>query len=563
MKFAGDAMLIVWKVDEKEGDKGHTLDELRAIAAAKAVACATSSIDLLRGEKSGSTSAQRQSMMGGMMRADMSPSPHQRSGSSNIPSPVKLQIHVGVGVGEMAGIHVGGLRQRWEYIVMGECANMMMRAEDIGKVNQVVACPQTKTLLDRNNAFLKLSHFNVAEGENGNQLNQPQSSPFTSYLDHNPLTHKPPHHFLRAVEKGFSLISGFKSDRVYKDMMESVLKTTKLRADTKTVYFRKEKVSVGQVSYLYRTLRSYIPAPIIAKIDEMEDVSNDGVLRELCVLFVKLNNLSGLNIDTTDEVLLTEVSEKIQKTVVTVQEAAYHGRATLRQFIIDDKGAVAIIVVGLPPVTAIKNSSRGLKIALRILENGIPAQIGVTTGICYCGTIGSSTSRGDFAVVGDHINMAARLMGKAPEGKILCDNNTMMAAKNDKSLTFYDKKTLRVKGKSQPIVAYSPARKIQSVLAPVDFLSMQRSPLIGQAEVWKTLQFQHQFRNKSKPQLIQILGPKLSGKTKLINMFSKTQQLERITVVTARADKFECTTSYFVFREILYNIFEHGVNLAR
>ena len=346
-------------------------------------------------------------------------------------------------------------------------------------------------------------------------------------------------------------------------MMESVLKTTKLRADTKTVYFRKEKVSVEQVSYLYRTLRSYIPAPIIAKIDEMEDVSNDGVLRELCVLFVKLNNLSGLTIDTTDEVLLTEVSEKIQKTVVTVQEAAYHGRATLRQFIIDDKGAVAIIVVGLPPVTAIKNSSRGLKIALRILENGIPAQIGVTTGICYCGTIGSSTSRGDFAVVGDHINMAARLMGKAPEGKILCDNNTMMAAKNDKSLTFYDKKTLRVKGKSQPIVAYSPARKIQSVLAPVDFLSMQRSPLIGQAEVWKTLQFQHQFRNKSKPQLIQILGPKLSGKTKLINMFSKTQQLERITVVTARADKFECTTSYFVFREILYNIFEHGVNLAR
>ena len=346
-------------------------------------------------------------------------------------------------------------------------------------------------------------------------------------------------------------------------MMESVVTTTKIKADSKSVYHRKTKLTTENVTYLYKTLRSYIPAPIIAKVDEMEDVSNDGVLRELCTLFVKLNNLSGINFDTTNPQVLERVSEKIQKTVETVQEAAYHGRATLRQFIIDDKGAVAIIVVGLPPVTAVKNSSRGLKIALRILENGIPAQIGVTTGTCYCGTIGSSTSRGDFAVVGDHINMAARLMGKAPEGKILCDTNTMVAARNDKSLTFYEKRTLKVKGKSQPITAYSPARKIQSVLAPVDFLSMQRSPLIGQVEVWKTLQFQHQFRNKSKPQLIQILGPKFSGKTKLINMFSKTQQLERITVVTARADKFEDTTNYFVFREILYNIFEHGVNLAR
>ena len=294
----------------------------------------------------------------------------------------------------------------------------------------------------------------------------------------------------------------------------------------------------------------------------MEELSDDGVLRELCVLFVKLNNLSGLDFDTRNEEVLEQVAAKIQKTVVTVQEAAYHGRATLRQFIVDDKGAIAIIVVGLPPVTAVKNSSRGLKIALRILENGIPAQIGVTTGTCFCGTIGSSTSRGDFAVVGDHINMAARLMAKAPQGKIFCDSNTMIAARNDKSLTFYDKRTLKVKGKSQPIAAYSPARKIQSVLAPVDFLSMQRSPLIGQVEVWKTLQFQHQFRNKSKPQLIQVLGPKSSGKTKLITMFSKTQQLERITCVTARADKFEETTPFFVFREILYNIFEHGVSTA-
>ena len=190
---------------------------------------------------------------------------------------------------------------------------------------------------------------------------------------------------------------------------------------------------------------------------------------------MKLNNLTALNVsERTPKSSLEVVADKIQKTVTLVQEAAYHGKATLRQFIIDDKGAVAIIVVGLPPVTVTKNSSRGLKIALRILEHGIPAQIGVTTGTCYCGTIGSSASRGDFAVVGDHINMSARLMGAADEGSILCDVNTMFAARLDKSLYFGESKQLKVKGKKKPIKVYSPSRKIHSIMGEVDFLSMQR-----------------------------------------------------------------------------------------
>ena len=257
---------------------------------------------------------------------------------------------------------------------------------------------------------------------------------------------------------------------------------------------------------------------------------------------------------------LEMVADKIQKTVTLVQEAAYHGRATLRQFIIDDKGAVAIIVVGLPPVTATKNSSRGLKIALRILEHGIPAQIGVTTGTCYCGTIGSSSSRGDFAVVGDHINMSARLMAASEEGTVLCDVNTMFAARLDKSLYFGDSSLIKVKGKKRPIKVYSPSRKIHSIMGDVDFLSMQRSPLVGNVSVWKTLQYHHHFRHNSRPQFVMLKGEKAIGKTKMITMFENTQKLEKISVLCSRADKFDSSTPYFVFRSILYNIFEYGVN---
>ena len=60
-----------------------------------------------------------------LVKASLSPVP----GDKRTLKESVLQIHVGVGIGEMAGMHVGGLRKRWEYIVLGECANFMMHAE--------------------------------------------------------------------------------------------------------------------------------------------------------------------------------------------------------------------------------------------------------------------------------------------------------------------------------------------------------------------------------------------------------------------------------------------------
>lgn len=40
----------------------------------------------------------------------------------------------------------------------------------------------------------------------------------------------------------------------------------------------------------------------------------------------------------------------MNRTVRKIQEAVCHYDATLRQFIVDDKGTVAIVVFGLPPM---------------------------------------------------------------------------------------------------------------------------------------------------------------------------------------------------------------------
>jgi len=50
-------------------------------------------------------------------------------------------------------------------------------------------------------------------------------------------------------------------------------------------------------------------------------------------------------------------------------------------------------------------------------------------GDVYVGAVGSS-SRREHAVVGDTVNAAARLAGKAVKGGILCDENTYLACRS-------------------------------------------------------------------------------------------------------------------------------------
>eukprot|EP00947_MAST-08B_sp_MAST-8B-sp1_P006371 g6371.t1 len=102
---------------------------------------------------------------------------------------------------------------------------------------------------------------------------------------------------------------------------------------------------------------------------------------------------------------LREINSRMQM----VQEAAYHFKGTLRQFIQDDKGTIAIVCVGLPPLFHEDNAARGVKIAQRVIANGVKATIGVTTGTCFCGIVGRAERR-EYMVVGDAVNMAARLM---------------------------------------------------------------------------------------------------------------------------------------------------------
>ena len=103
-----------------------------------------------------------------------------------------------------------------------------------------------------------------------------------------------------------------------------------------------------------------------------------------------------------------------QTAVETTQRVLKTHGGALRQFLVDDKGSVAIAVFGLPSMSHADDARRAVAFAAETIDaleaRGLPgARAGVATGDAFCGAVGPET-RCEYAVYGECVNVAARLM---------------------------------------------------------------------------------------------------------------------------------------------------------
>ncbi|BEP11706.1 adenylate/guanylate cyclase domain-containing protein [Acidothermaceae bacterium B102] len=135
---------------------------------------------------------------------------------------------------------------------------------------------------------------------------------------------------------------------------------------------------------------------------------------------------------------------------------AYGGNVL--QLTIGDKGAYLYAVFGAP-VAHEDDSARACAAALELSRLGETTaatglQIGIAAGQLRSGTYGHADRR-TFCCLGDAVNLAARLMSKAPEGEVYVAAEVRSAAGAD--FAWDTPVTLRVAGKAAEVVA-SPLR---------------------------------------------------------------------------------------------------------
>ena len=160
-------------------------------------------------------------------------------------------------------------------------------------------------------------------------------------------------------------------------------------------------------------LAPYLNRALRERLSAVGDATWIAELRRATVLFIHLGPVPAAS--ATGGARIARLAQ-----VIGTQVARFDG--LLHDLLSDDKGLVAIVMFGVRQ-THEDDAARGVRAALELhaalaMVDGAAPSIGVATGRVYCGVVGNQ-QRSELAVVGDAMNLAARLMGAAV-GQVLC-----------------------------------------------------------------------------------------------------------------------------------------------
>jgi class 3 adenylate cyclase/tetratricopeptide (TPR) repeat protein len=139
--------------------------------------------------------------------------------------------------------------------------------------------------------------------------------------------------------------------------------------------------------------------------------------RKVSVAFVAF---PGLDTDAN----IAAGAERLQEYVVAAVRTIDRHGGHLLQIDTGDKGHLLVVCFGAP-VSHEEDEERAVRCCLDLLSivPGGPFRAGLTTAFAYCGEVGSERRR-EYLVVGDSVNVAARLMQAAKPGQLLVDRPT-------------------------------------------------------------------------------------------------------------------------------------------
>lgn len=395
---------------------------------------------------------------------------------------VPLALHIGIGAGEIAAAHLGGMFGHWMLLVGGAPLVQVSLANQQATSGEIILSPEAWQLVETTCAGRPLARGSA------------RLIAVHTHLPERPVR------------------------RIYSS------------------------------SEAEEALRAYISSSILARLDAGQ-IGWLAELRRVTVLFI---NLPGLDHTTPLEQAQTIISD--------LQTALYHYEGSINNLYVDDKGTTLIAALGLPPLAHEDDAVRALRAALAIraefTAQGLRSAIGIATGRVFCGVIGSMARR-EYAMIGDVVNLAARLMQAAGDD-LLCDGATFEAARNH--LTFEDLPSIVVKGKAVPVAVYRPQHETRRARGR----PRAQMPIVGRLTERDILaeEIQGLARGKTGRPLdagstvIVIEGEAGIGKTRLVEELGQMAEARRMTCLVGWGDAVEQSTPYHAWRGIFGQVLD-------
>jgi len=286
-------------------------------------------------------------------------------------------------------------------------------------------------------------------------------------------------------------------------------------------------------------LRSFVPRTVLARHAHGGD-DWLGELRLVTVLFV---NLPGLLRSTSDDL------DGPQRALEVLQRVIYRFEGVINKINVDDKGVSVLAAMGLPPMAHEDDADRAVKAAVMASAEleavGIPCSIGVATGTVFCGAVGND-QRAEYTVIGDAVNLAARLMQRSSSG-ILCDSHTWRLARD--TADFEPLERAALKGKAGSVALYRPTGRFA-------LRTRRTTQLLGRLEEQEVLSERIGLLvNSRRGATIVFEGEAGIGKSRLVAEAIDRARAAGATALIGGGDAIEHARPYHAWRGVFSGLF--------
>ena len=228
----------------------------------------------------------------------------------------------------------------------------------------------------------------------------------------------------------------------------------------------------------------------------------------------------------------------------------------LLQITVGDKGSYLNIGFGAP--TAHENDAERAARAALELQQPPPelaaigkVQIGLTYGTLRAGTYGGS-HRHIYGIMGDSVNLAARLMQRAERGHILLDSS--MVGRMAGVFEVEELPPAKIKGKIEPIELWRLVG-LADAGAKAKFSGGYSLPMVGRQSELAQLQQRIVRAAQNTGGIVGIVGEAGMGKSRLVAESASIARAHNMAIFAGECQSYGTTNGYLVWQTIWRAIF--------
>lgn len=270
--------------------------------------------------------------------------------------------------------------------------------------------------------------------------------------------------------------------------------------------------ALDRLSEQIARISPYLPADLLVRIvAEPTRPRVEADLRPVTVLFAQVTGLGPL----VERLPPAEAAAAVDAFLRPMQAAVEQFGGFVNKLDLADEGDKLMAVFGAP-IALEDHAERAARAALAMIAarsaaagtwgEGLQLRIGLNTGNVFAGNVGAA-ERKEYTVMGDAVNLAARVLAQSAWGEVRCTAAT--AALIRWSLATADPRHVRVRGKNEPVELL---RLVGERATPMPHSA---SPLVGRDRELGWLREQLAAAQAGRGRVVRLVGEAGVGKSRL------------------------------------------------